>query len=74
MIIRFDRQVNLEELTQTRLIKWMLMTSSQQDHVKKLRNCIFTITVPLATKLDRMITYLDGFLSVKSYDALITWS
>ena len=26
------------------------------------------------TKLGRMVTYLDGFLPVKSHDALVTWS
>ena len=28
----------------------------------------------MATKFGRMINYLDGFLPLKSYDLLITWS
>ena len=27
----------------------------------------------MATKLGRMVTYLDGLLSIKSHDPLITW-
>ena len=27
----------------------------------------------MATKLDRMVTYLEGFLPIKSHDPLITW-
>ena len=30
--------------------------------------------MPLATKLDRMVTYLDGLLPIKVPDPLITWS
>ena len=28
----------------------------------------------MATKPKRMITYVDGFLPIKSHDPLITWS
>ena len=34
----------------------------------------FQPTVPIATKLCRMVTYLDGPLPLKSIDHLITWS
>ena len=37
-------------------------------------NHISTTTVPIATKLGRMIICLDGLLPVKSHDCLITWS
>ena len=30
--------------------------------------------VPMATKLGRVKTYLDGVLSIKSLDPLIKWS
>ena len=30
--------------------------------------------LPMATKLGRMITYLDGLLPIKSCGPLITWS
>ena len=30
--------------------------------------------MPMATKFDRIITYLDGLLPIKSHDPLITWS
>ena len=33
-----------------------------------------TTTVPMATKLDRMVTYLDGLLHIKLHDRLIRWS
>ena len=32
------------------------------------------ISMPVATKLGRMITYLDRLLAIKSHDLLITWS
>ena len=41
MIPRFDRQVHLEELTQMRLIKEVLVTSSHHDHVISERCFIF---------------------------------
>ena len=39
-----------------------------------LYHYIFTITVPMATKLDKMVTYFDGLLRIKLHDSLITWS
>ena len=41
MIPRFGRQVHLEELTQMRLIKEVLVTSSHHDHVISERYFIF---------------------------------
>ena len=34
---------------------------------------IFNTKVPMATKLGRMITYLDWPLPIKSHNPLITW-
>ena len=28
----------------------------------------------MATELGRMVTYLEGFVTIKSYNALISWS
>ena len=33
---------------------------------------ISTVRVPMATNFDRMMTYPDGLLSIKSHDSLIT--
>ena len=30
--------------------------------------------MPVATKLDRMVTYLERFLTIMSFITLITWS
>ena len=30
--------------------------------------------MPMATKLGRMVTYFEGLLTIKSFNALITWS
>ena len=35
---------------------------------------IYTTRVSMATKLDKMITYLDEFLSIKSQNCWIMWS
>ena len=40
----------------------------------KLNYYISTTIVPLAIKLARMVTYLEGLLFIKSFNALITWS
>ena len=45
-----------------------------QDHVENWNHYIFTTTVLVTTKLDRLLTYLEGFLSMESHDPLITWS
>ena len=76
MTIKFGRQIHLEqkELTQMRLIKQVLVTSSRQDYVTNLKQYTPTTRVPLATKLGRMVWYRHGLLSIKSYDFLITCS
>ena len=45
-----------------------------QGHVKNKNHYISSTKVPMATKLGRMITYLDSLLPLKSQDPLITWS
>ena len=44
-----------------------------QGHVTNENHYISSTRVPMATKLSRMIIYLDGFLSIKSFDPLISW-
>ena len=43
------------------------------DHLINWNHYISTTTVPMATKLDRMVTYLNGLVPVKSHSHLITW-
>ena len=51
----------------------MVLTSSREDYVTNLKRTS-TTRVPLATKLGRMVTYLDGLLPIKSHDPMIRWS
>ena len=60
MTTKIGKQVQLQKLTQIRVIKQVLLTSSFQDHVAELKLYISTTTVLIATKLGKMITYLDG--------------
>ena len=43
------------------------------DHVTNYNHYICTTTISMASKLDRMVTYLDCLLSVKSNGSIITW-
>ena len=61
MTTKFDKQVRLGELTQMRLTKKVLVTSSRQDHVKNS-----TTRVSMVTKLGSMVTYLDRLVTIKS--------
>ena len=74
MITKFDKQVQLQNLTQMRLIKQVLTTSLRHDHVMNQKGYISTIGLPMATVIRRILTYLDGLLSIKSHDPLIKWS
>ena len=38
------------------------------------KDYISTITMPMVTKLDRVVTYHGELLPIKSYDTLIKWS
>ena len=53
--------------------KQVLVTLLLQDHVTNLKH-ISTTKVSFATKLGRMVTYLDWLLPIKPHDPLITWS
>ena len=64
MITKFDNQTHLHYLTQMRLIKQVLVTSSLEDYISTTR-------VPNATKLAKMVAYLDGLVPIKSYEPLI---
>ena len=66
MNTKFDKQVYLQDLPQMRLIKQVLVTSLRQDHATTLKHSISTTRVPMATKLGRMVTYLDMLLPIKS--------
>ena len=56
------------------LIKQALVTSLRQDHLRNYNHYISITRVPMATKLGKMITYLDRLLLIKSHDPLISWS
>ena len=73
MKTKFGKQLHLEELTQVRLMKQVLVMSPGQNHVTN-ENHISTTRVPMATKLCRMVTYLDWLLPLKLHDPLIMWS
>ena len=70
---KFGKQLHLEELTQVRLIKQVLVISPSQDHVINETH-ISTTRVPMVTKLCRMVMYLEWLLPLKLHDPLITWS
>ena len=74
MINKFGKQVHLQDLTQMKLIKQALVTSLRQDHLRNYNHYISITRVPMATKLGKMITYLDRLLLIKSHDPLISWS
>ena len=64
MVTKFGKQVHLQDLTQMRLIKQVLVMSLRQDNVANEKHCISTTRVSMATKLGRMVTYLNGLLPV----------
>ena len=45
-----------------------------QVHLTNESHYISTTRVSMATKRDRIVTYLDGLLLIYSPEALITWS
>ena len=66
MTTKFGKQLHLQNLSQLRLIKQVGAgdISTPRSLVKLKKN-----TFPL-----RIVTYLNGFLPMKSHDSLITWS
>ena len=73
MPTKFGKQVHLGEIIQMKLMKQVMVTSLLQYHVGNLKY-IFTVRRPMTTKPSRMVTYLDGLLSIKSDNHLISWS
>ena len=58
----------------THEVAWLFDHVILRYHVTSQNHCISTITVPMTMKLGMMITYFQGFLTIKSHNALITWS
>ena len=44
-----------------------------RNHVANENHFLSTTRVPVATKLGRMVTHLDGLLTIKSHDPLIIY-
>ena len=40
---------------------------------KQLKHHISTTTMPMITKIDRVVTYLEENLPIKPHDSLIRW-
>ena len=73
MITKLGKQLHLGK-QRMGLIKQVLVTLSQPDHVRNQKHYISTIRVAVTSKLGRMVSYLNGLLPIKSNDTLITWS
>ena len=55
-------------------IKWAFTANVTWENNRIWKNVyISTTTVPMVTKLDRMVNYHEGLLVRKSHDPLITW-
>ena len=54
-------------------VTWPYDNVILQDHMANLNHYISTIRAPMAIKLGRMVTYLDGYLLIKSHYPLIAW-
>ena len=52
---------NLPLEAPTHKVTWLFDLVIQWDHVTNKNQCISATTVPMETKLGRMLTYLDGF-------------
>ena len=68
----WHQQVHLEELTQIRPIKQLLLMPSYQNYVTN-EKYIPSTKVSLASKLGRMVTYLDRLLPIKVHDPITSW-
>ena len=44
------------------------------DHVRNWNHYISTTTMPMTTRVGRVVTYLEWLLPVMSHDHMITWS
>ena len=74
MTTKFGELVHIEELTQMRLIRQLVMTSPLQHHVTNQKPYNSTKNAPRAIKLGRMVTYVDRLQPKKSHDPLISRS
>ena len=65
---------NLPWWTPTHNIKRPFDHVIVEDYVINYNQYFSITTVPIATKLGRVVTYLDGLLLIKLHDSLIMWS
>ena len=65
---------NLPWWTPANKVTWPFDYMVLWDHVTKYKHYISSTAPPMATKLGRMMTYLDWLLPIKSHDHMITWS
>ena len=86
--ITWKFKTNISSLSQctwpTNLAGWWLTRRSSfplshshlvlRDHETNQNYYISVITMPKASKLSRMVTYLEELSPIKSYDHLVTWS
>ena len=43
------------------------------DHVSNQKDCIYTTTIPMITKLGKVVTYHEEFPHIKLCDPSMTW-
>ena len=55
-------------------VTWCFDHIVLQDRLTNQNHYTSTITVPMSTKLENMLTYLDGLLPIKSHGPFIIWS
>ena len=55
-------------------VTWVFDQVALRYHVTNWNHYVFTIRVPMAKKLSRMVTYLNGLLPIKPHGSLITLS
>ena len=49
------------------------VTFQSRGHMRNVKYCICTSTIPMTSKLDRVVTYNGGISPSKSRDLLIMW-
>ena len=59
--------------TATKLGKIVTYLDGLLSRVRLKLSYLSTTTWSMTTKLDRMVTYLEGLLTIKPFNALITW-
>ena len=65
---------NLLWLAPANKVTWAFYHMVLQKHVTDWNHYISTTTVPMTTKLCRVVTYLKRFQTIKSFSTFITWS